>query len=85
MPNYSIKDLFFSTSLIASGIMGLIAIERWMPVATGVQAIGLMLLYYAAFILVGTGVMLPFKRVTFGIIIGIVMAVLSTPFLFVDK
>ncbi len=86
MPHYSIKDLFFSTGLIASGIMGLISIERWMPVATtGWQAIPLLVLYYASFVLVGTGVMLPFKKVTVGISIGIAVGVLMTPFLFVNR
>ena len=51
----------------------------------GVQALPLLLLYYASFILIGTGVMLPFKKVTLGISIGVVVAILMTPFFFVDR
>lgn len=86
MPHYTIKDLLFSTVLIASGIMGLIAIERWLPVATtGLQAIPLLLLYHASFVLIGTGVMLPFKKVTLGISIGIALAIVSMPFFIADR
>jgi hypothetical protein len=85
MPHYSIKGMFVSTGLIASGVMGLIAIERWMPVAKGLQAIPLLVLYYAAFVLLGTGIMLPFKKLSLGVSVGTVMAIVLVPYFFTDK
>jgi hypothetical protein len=79
------KICCFPIGLIASGIMGRIAIERWFPLAKGSQGIPLLAMYYTAFILLGTGVMLPFKKVTRGISIGIAVAILSTPLFFVDR
>ncbi len=87
MPHYTIRDLFFSTGLIASGIMGLVAIHQWLHVSDvkSLLVLLLMALYYASFILIGTGIMLPFKKLSAGISVGIVLAILSMPFFFVDK
>ncbi len=87
MPHYSIKDMFVSTGLIASGIMGLVAIHRWLRVddVKSLLVLLLMAFYFASFILIGTGIMLPFKKLSAGISVGIVLAILSMPFFFVDK
>jgi hypothetical protein len=82
MPHYSIKDMFVSTGLIASGIMGLVAVHQWLRVSNVESLLVLLLiaLYYASFILNGTGIMLQFKKLSAGISVGIVLAILSMPF-----
>jgi hypothetical protein len=84
MPHFSIKDLFVSTGLIACGLTGVVAVNHWMSggQVRGLLVILLLLLYYASFVLIGSGVMLPFKKLSVGISIGVVLAILLIPYFF---
>jgi hypothetical protein len=72
MPRFTLKIMFASMALIATGI-AILEYRGWLPVGGRVSELFLLVLWLAAGAFIGAGILLPFKRPFIGVLLGIIV------------